>query len=162
MLQKLNAFKFNLNNKNISVGNKYLDKVLYDFKCYIEEDLKEIIIKEKETKGQMDEPKIVVIDKISEGNDQYLVILLDKTIIVIKNKKTNLSQISSFFREEKNIIIIPVSDTVKKEDLPDDLQNKYIDDLNDFDKDNYLQTIQEFSNNFHIGNTKSKEIMNVM
>lgn len=157
MLQKLQYFKEKFNQKKVSIGNIYLNEVLYQFKCYLESEITEIKDEEKETKYPTKESKIVVIDKIDELDDSYFVILFDKTILFIN--PTNINEISSIFKEETNMIIIPVCESVMKEDLPKDLQTSFNATLNDFDINNYLRTIQEFSSQFDTRNTECEEIM---
>ena len=101
MLQKLQYFKEKINQKQVPLRNDFLNKVLRQFKCYLESEITDIKKEEKETKDPMKESKIVVIDKISELDDSYFVILFENTILFIN--PTNINEISSIFEEYKNM-----------------------------------------------------------
>ena len=94
----------------------------------------------------MNKSEIIIIDKIGEHNDQYLIIFIDKAIIFIKECENNLFS-HLFIKEEKYCTII-ASKEINRGQLSQELHLNFCENINKYEKESYNKTIKRFSKNF--------------
>ncbi|KAK8892389.1 hypothetical protein M9Y10_029615 [Tritrichomonas musculus] len=156
MINKLTEFQKVFNNHQILLLNRYHNKVIKDFTCYLITEKSQA----KDLQNLVDKSEIIIIDNIGEQNDRYFVIFIDKAIIFIQDCGIDLLS-NLFIAKERNCTII-ASKKINKEQLSHELHLNFCDDIKEYEKNFYNEIINVFSESFSISQKNQKHVKEIL
>lgn len=153
MNENIINFQNLFNNKEIKMFNKCLDQMIHSFKFLLYDNN----FKDQVIKRQQSEYNIMIINKISIYDDHQLIIIFEQNIILISDTNLlnflhniNISQETIIFSITKDIISF----------LPREFQSNLY-KYNEYQMNEFLETINSFSDNSKIKYPNDKEIRKI-
>lgn len=99
-------FQTIFNDGMIKFRDEYLNRIYQNFRLYFISKLEDIIL----INDIKNETKIIIFDIIECNNEECVTACFDKTIIIVL--KTNISFLQNFFTDQKDSLIITISDEI--------------------------------------------------
>ena len=126
MISKLTEFQKAFNNHQIRLSNRYHNKIIKEFTCYLiteknrADDLQKLVKKSE----------IIMIDEIGGQNDQYFVIFIDNAIIFFHESDL----FSNLFIKKERYCTIIASEKINKELLSYKLHINFSENFYEYEK----------------------------
>lgn len=155
MIQKLIEFQRAFNNHHINLSIPCRNKIIHDFTCYLftelshSDDLSDLVKKSE----------IIIIDKIFEHNNPYFVIFIDKAILFIP--RCEISKFSNLIKKEERLYTTIASKKMTEEQLSHELNINFYENINEYEKEIYNDTIKSFSKKFSLSNDNHNDVKEV-